>query len=417
MIHKAAWNVVHDRQLTTWNVFALQIFWDAQRELGAMLPLAHLQLKKQSRDLRKSCNAYLDTGAIDEIRIQLQAHLDQIEILAIRNVLQECADNFEESVDPVLSVPGFSLLSTHPAFCGLILLHLRDVHHRMAIDIAGSQGHILVAAHLYNAAHSSGLLPNSLRWADMDYFIEKQGSDWIFVGGRPQDPTTISRRLNLAKGASASIFAKDYKFPKFGNGKDGHYTTLGKIRQFGYLPQYSELGWSRVSTKDRKKSGVRSRAGLDLTVMADAMAKEELGITKPMTLSPLATLGAFKKAIEKDECGYNFDVMDLHLRCTRLLDGIRAHCLQNAPHDFPKSEYGPGMKDVVDALFIHNALHSNYDELMFPAAVKFLRKIIEQEGDTVLKSAKTREEPVRLQRGILKGEIKLSNRDSMENTL
>jgi hypothetical protein len=36
--------------------------------------------------------------------------------------------------------------------CGLIMLSFRDEHHRTAINMAGGQGQILVAAHLYNAA-------------------------------------------------------------------------------------------------------------------------------------------------------------------------------------------------------------------------------------------------------------------------
>ncbi|KAH7380785.1 hypothetical protein BKA66DRAFT_386244, partial [Pyrenochaeta sp. MPI-SDFR-AT-0127] len=59
---------------------------------------------------------------------------------------------------------------------------------------------ILVVAHLYNAAHQSGLLSKYIKWADLDWFISQQGSDWMFVGERPKEDHQFYKRLKLAMG-------------------------------------------------------------------------------------------------------------------------------------------------------------------------------------------------------------------------
>jgi hypothetical protein len=361
---------------------------------------------KTAGKLVEGYNTYLGTAGLDNVgkihkmfRGGMESRRQHIEIVALKSGFQNWADDCEKYYPWKYVLPGFSLLGTHPAMCGLILLDIRDEHHRTAINMAGSQGQVLVAAHLYNAAKSSGLLASNVQWADMDYFIEKQGSDWIFVGKRPEDPSSIFRRLNIAKGLGVSKFAKDYKDPKSGNGKDGRYTIVGKIRNFEYLARYSELSYERVSPQFKKPSGLASKAGLDITVMADTMAREVLGIEESVDLSSLATLRAFKKAVDKDGEAFNFDVMDLYLRCVRLLGDIQAHYIKNAPHDFPKSEYahGLGMNDVINEMLRHCVTLVVQNKLMLPDAVNILRKVIEQEGGTTLANAMARAEYIKLQ--------------------
>lgn len=129
------------------------------------------------------------------------------------------------------------------------------------------------------------------------------------------------------------------------------------------------------------------------------MAKEFFGVKTSASLSSLATLSAFKQAVEKDEFAYNFDVMDLYLRCVRLLSSIQQHCLEYAPHDFPRSDFVHclGMNAVINELFSHCAGHPHQDRLMLPDAVRMLGGVIEEEGDKVLKDAKTRAGDIKLQ--------------------
>lgn len=306
--------------------------------------------------------------------------------MAVDDDLQIIADTCERRVGRALYLPKFSLLSTHPAMCGLMMQCMRHELRLTTIDMAGCQGQILTAVHLYNAARVSGLLPDNLHWADMDHFIEKQGSDWIFVERRPQDPRDIIRRMLLARGLGASKFSKDYRHSNARNvgGIDGGYNLIRKIRHFEYLARYSELT-----------------------------------LDKSATLSSLATLSAFKNAIQKDDCAFHFNFMDLYLRCVRLLGSIQAHCLQHAPHDFPQSGYGHGlgMNDVITPMMTHYFFQRSHNIPVFPEAVKILCKVIEEEGDVVLKEAKTQEKEMKAYRTVLEAMFNPSSGDPIEETL
>jgi hypothetical protein len=103
MVHKAAWNMMNKPQLTTWNILALQILWDTQRELGGMLPIPHLLLEKTACDLAESYHKYLGTRGLNQVgqfhktfRREMEARKDHIEAVAFSPQLQTWADKCEE---------------------------------------------------------------------------------------------------------------------------------------------------------------------------------------------------------------------------------------------------------------------------------------------------------------------------------
>jgi hypothetical protein len=403
MVHKAIKKLVCEAQLDTWIIFAIQIFWDTQRELGAMLPVAQQLVEQTGEEIRKRYTAYFDTEGLEDIgevhkmfRNDIQGRLQQAEAVAMSKEFQSWADDCEDGAPWKFNMPKFSLLSCHPALCGLVSVNIRDEFHRTSINIASGQGQILITAHFYNAAHLSGLLPRDVHWDDLDLFIEKQGSDWIFVGERPKEWGSVARRLNLARGLGPSKFAKDYKNP---NGPDGYHQWRGKIRCFEYLARYSELSWERLGNKFKKPSG-ESRARKDVNVMADMLARDFLGVEKTdAVLSTLTILNAFKKAVEKDESAFDFDVMNLYLRCLRLLRAIQAYCLRHARDDYPDPIYdeGLGMNAIINEMLNHCDGRKPYSILIFPDAVEMLRNVIEEEGSEVIDHAKACQEDRRIQ--------------------
>jgi hypothetical protein len=80
------------------------------------------------------------------------------------------------------------------------MAEIRDTYERNAIDIASGQGQILVCAQLYNAAHQLGHLSREMQWADMDWIIDRQGSEWVFVGAKPKQGYQFLQELNVARG-------------------------------------------------------------------------------------------------------------------------------------------------------------------------------------------------------------------------
>ncbi|KAH6027022.1 hypothetical protein HBI83_052290 [Parastagonospora nodorum] len=207
------------------------------------------------------------------------------------------------------------------------------------------------------------------------------------------------RRAPLVRYKMCSpLFAKDYKNPKSGNGSDGRYRVVGKIRHFEYLARYSELGHVRIDNHYKKPAQKKSPAGLSITVMADTMARDTLGLDKAASLLSLATLRAFKDAVERDEDAFNFDIMYLYLQCIRILGRIQKHCIENAPQDFPISKFGHGlgMNAVINEMISHLGTWPHINRAMFPEAVIMLRKLIEKDDDHVIHEAKARDEDIKL---------------------
>ncbi|KAF2241562.1 hypothetical protein BU26DRAFT_382305, partial [Trematosphaeria pertusa] len=113
---------------------------------------------------------------------------------------------------------------------------------------------------------------------------------------------------------------------------------------------------------------------------------------KRRNLTSIQTLSTFKKALKKDEFALHFNVMALYLRCIHLLRRIQEHCLTHAPLDYPWEAFHEGldMNHVINCMMLDLAGARRLHGSMFPAAVKFLREVIEKEGDTEYAQATAR---------------------------
>ncbi|KAH8643056.1 hypothetical protein IG631_00519 [Alternaria alternata] len=179
MVRKAANNMLYDRNLNSWIVFSLQIFWDMQRELGSCLHLGKMLFDKTGQQLIERYKAYLDVEGLEKVgathvtfREDIVRRKKFIEILLNDTLVQEGFDQCEKQASrPFDHIPGFSLLNHDPGLCGLISANMRDDYHRTAIDMASNQGQIIVSAHLYNAVQRSGNLSEGWQWTDMDWLI------------------------------------------------------------------------------------------------------------------------------------------------------------------------------------------------------------------------------------------------------
>ena len=76
--------------------------------------------------------------------------------------------------------------------------------------IASGNGYVLTVAHLYNAAHETNLLPEDVRWTDMEWVIEQQGSNWVFVGNKPTKSPDFYKHILLAGGIPLYQTTKEY---------------------------------------------------------------------------------------------------------------------------------------------------------------------------------------------------------------
>jgi hypothetical protein len=284
----------------------------------------------------------------------------------------------------LINIPGFSLFGNHPALCGRLVAYMNDMYHRTYVNLASNQGQIIVAAHLYNAVQRCCPLSQGVQWADMDWRIERQGSEWIFVGKRPQRATEFGQKLRLARGTPVHTLTKTHNARKAG-GPPRH--IVGRIRRLEYHARYSV---HMVDKEPRYKNPLGpSKCSGDILMMVETLVKDHVGTGATTGLSSIDKLNMFKLVIDKDEDAFNFDILDLYLRCIRLLQRIHAHALAHAPHDYPVPEFKPGlyMNTVIMELMYELGGAPRHNDSIWPTAVAMLRKVIEEEGDATLKKA------------------------------
>ncbi|KAI4917742.1 hypothetical protein J4E85_009834 [Alternaria conjuncta] len=405
MVQKAASTMLIKQQLNSWIIFCLQIFWDMQRELGSRLHVGKALFDKTGQQLIKCYQNYLDTQGLEDIGIthkifrdDIIKRKDYIQTLINDAGLQQTFTRNEQRTGQVFgNIRDFSLLKCDPALCGLFLAGIRHEYHRTAIDMASNQGIILVAAHLYNAVKQTGCLPRDLQWADMDWLIEQQGSDWMFVGKKPEGGVDFGKHVNLAMGLSAHKFTKDYNSRKPGKEVE---TKVGGARRFKYHARYSELGFNREPRRKKQTGG--SKAQNDVLIMVESLVNDyqDPAYDNRKGLSSLEKLRVFKLAIEKDEPALAFDVMELFLRCLQVLQDIQKHAVVVAPHDYSELRFirGIPMNAVVcEMLYDLSGKEKRVHQSIFPVAAAILRKKIEKEGDAVLQKAQVWQDETRIE--------------------
>jgi hypothetical protein len=282
--------------------------------------------------------------------------------------------------------------------------------------MASNQGQIIVSAHLYNAVQRFGEIPEGLQWADMDWLIERQGSDWMFMGKRPKQGSTFGKHVNLILGFSAHKFTAVYRSR---NPEAETEYNVGGVRRLEYHARRCELGTDR-EPRHKKPVGV-SKAKNDILVMVECLVNDFQGkpddTCKP--LSSLEKLSIFKLAIERDESAFAFDVMDFNLRCIRLLQEIQKYALTFAPLDYPTSKFtgGLSMNNVIGDMLYDLGGNQRHHASIFPVAAVILRKVVQREGNNVLMSANVCQEEMKLDLEKFKAEDEPSFENPFEDAM
>lgn len=416
MIHKAVHNLLRGSQADSWIIVAIQILWDTQRELGSMLSVPKHLLECVSHDLVQDCKRFLDpVGLLDGVKA-LSEYRGVIKDLLVSVEATAVKPNQRSLLNELLLGP--SLLQSHPSSCGLNLLNIWDKYHRTFIDIANCEGQILVAAHLHHAAHHLGLLPETIRWADRDFFMEHQSLEKLFAGNKPEKGYEFAERLKVVLGRSAATNARE---PTRSKNVKNHKTDtgIGDSSPLEYLARYSQWG-SRQLANTKKPPSVESCGGKDVMAMAETLARGFLETDdKSTTVSILGTLRGFKKAVETDERALSFDVMQLHLQCLALLRSIQIHCLNHAPKDFalPAFKGKLGMKAVVVQISDHWSGTAHRHNIMLPDAVDILRKVIMKEGRMVIDKLEVQQEKMKSRQTSAPEEVESSFENQDEECL
>ncbi|KAI4612896.1 hypothetical protein J4E80_006951 [Alternaria sp. BMP 0032] len=422
MVRKAAFAMLREGRLQSWIFFSLQIFWDMQRELERHLSVGEELLYKIGQQIITGYQAYLDVkgfeGLDDAYTLSRESVIDRKEFVeaVIVNKKAQMGFDIDEEQLPLKfrKIPGFSLLRCDPAFCGVLLATMCKEYHEVAIECTSNNGEIIVMAHLYNAAQCAGHLPEDLRWADMEWLIEQQGSDWIFMGKKPQQDPEFGKRVLLIMGNVAHDFTKGYR-PRTVGSSSTYVSRVSGIRRLSYHSQYLESSVDRTPRdkthqkvrtlekwrQQRQKGPVhddepRKDTLVKLELLVGDAQKKSHNPHKP--LSSLEKLRIFKEVVSKDETALTFDVLQLHMRCTQVLLQIHKYARKVAPIDYPAFIFqGDSWLTIAIPCMLYNwKKNQPHHPCIFPVVGIMLRKMIEKEGDSALKGAAALQKSMRV---------------------
>jgi len=106
------------------------------------------------------------------------------------------------------SAPGMpaQLVTKLPTVGGMMTVEPTLLMHKFGCAIANTNWVVLCAAHLYAACQQTGLISQSSRWQDMDFFLERNR---MFTDNVPDpDPWTMVAHYHLALGAQGRSLDK-----------------------------------------------------------------------------------------------------------------------------------------------------------------------------------------------------------------
>ncbi|KAF1947590.1 hypothetical protein EJ02DRAFT_429394 [Clathrospora elynae] len=399
--YKAAYTMMKEIRLNSWIVFALQILWETQNELGEESLRAPEILRVVGMTLQNDYQHYAEAAWVDKTTIKPKDFVKAMKKLTkiMGDLTVDQGEEFQEFVDAhekytqwkLARMAELQLVDCHPSLCGVAMAYIRDTYHKESSDMAADFGHVVAVAHLYNAIQQSLPASEKPEWTDMDWFLSHQDCQWILAGKPVKQKDAYANDFCIALGLNPACYTKDRKFAITGKGLSEIHGKKGTgLRRFRYVSRYAELAVHRRE-KNFLQVGEPNKAEGDVVAMADAMASSEQNNIQDFRAShyahpepsPLATLGTFTHAVDEDEFALSFNVLGLHMTCLEMVKNLQTHCRENAPDDYPAEPYAkPQYKNAVVAEILRDiAGCPRLNETMFPHAVSLISEIIAAKGN------------------------------------
>lgn len=210
--------------------------------------------------------------------------------------------------DPQLGLGRpFFFLSHNPVVCGLMqsaaLLKLQSG----GIKIMNKSIYAASAAHLYNAARTEDCLPS--RWPDMETLIDLYGRSDIFLGAPPKTISAYSHHHLVARGFSATNFAKD---------RSGEFEYSDRGARGLKVPKILETMQEFLCQSDATKTDINVDL-MERFLHQTAHRKAAKNTGSSHRVSPLQLLILLEQVMEEEEAKLVFNYYALHYHCWMLL--------------------------------------------------------------------------------------------------
>ncbi|KAF2274138.1 uncharacterized protein EI97DRAFT_444418 [Westerdykella ornata] len=398
-VQKAMRSILMENKTPSWAVFAIQVFWDTQRELAKNFKDVLINARNTASWVRESMEeliAWEEDGGHGTRNATRRSEL--LRFASLVKSKQEIFDSRIGQLSKNGAVPE-DMFAHHPMLSGITTQELIALHQVVAFEQIPIHGVIMGSAHLYNAVAQAGLLPRGVVWKDMDWVIQNQGEAHMYVGRRPrlekEKDFTIHYGLVMGFSLTQLLKSKDTRDPTWLLPRDDGYM---KPRLPNRKLKYPSI-FLKVSTtaRDDGKGSTYSSATLVDTVLLDRIVQEHIEdtvknnhtkktkICRTSTLSPVAMLTLLRDTLQKDEFPLRFNTPELYMGCVKMLRRIRQLVVTKAPHDYREDTCvrGEGIEMCVFGLATELDGRPLIDEPQLPEAARILREFIEEEGEEV----------------------------------
>ncbi|KAI4605018.1 hypothetical protein J4E83_010889 [Alternaria metachromatica] len=340
ILARAIHTIDEEQKASTWIIFALQMFVDMHRELGAEVPRAHRDLLDGNARMSGALRRYVDFAENHDgewgryLYTQLASSWHRL--LETLERVDHVSDTFKMHnswLGGGTLVDGPFYLENQPTYAGCTLERHKEGVHLFGVEAARHSEQLLFACHIYNAGLKNGLLR---RWPDMEYLIAKQTETHLFLGTRPVGYEECDKRLLLMRGFSPSVLAKH---KRAGRPMYELFETMDTKKNLGgrkleifsaFVRQASAFdGLKRVMLKtDENGKNKNEPIWLLERVVRHRLENKSKtskhGKRRKQELSPLQTLETYRDAMKEDEFLLNFDIMTLDLIANKMIHVIKA---------------------------------------------------------------------------------------------
>ena len=341
-ITRAFRDVGRTREIPLWLVFAMQIFIDIKgvlwedihrgletlRTTGGRVTTAVQQHFRTSRELKgrqQKWHRENDSQVLKMIRFVAEWVNKDI----VSNAVRKHSRQRPEDIGAV--VPPFLLLKYHPLLCGLMTYWLNLSIQDFGISLTNAYDTILSAAHLYNAARQSKLLP--VAWPDMEYLISIHSEQRLFIGGLPTSSEDFLKRYQLALGASVLNFARNRRAKKTQESLNN-----GGARRLRKTYPIHDIFRGRYCAMDNRSNlaiekvdavfALEASKSLDRDHSTITIYRNQWALTRKLSSTQL--LDVLRHALQQDELHMHFDYVSMHARCAILLANLRSSFIASA---------------------------------------------------------------------------------------
>ncbi|KAI1378108.1 hypothetical protein F4677DRAFT_414435 [Hypoxylon crocopeplum] len=303
---------------STWLIWASAVVLDINRVLGPNIGRPFQELRTASYAMKRQLQRHFrwsrqwrDPGWPKSNDNSLRRVLTAIEHWVFEDKGSRMGDSILKGIT---SQPHWLMLH-QPILCGVSLMWIRLNMWGAGLELTNVFTAVFSTTHLYNMASvESG---KRIAWPDLDYVINLNGPEYLFIGGRPSKGAEYCNRWALALGISATSVSSGHRVSQIVSGR-GFAGAVRQLRPSILLSNMLGEMYKTFQTKDPNKALIGD--ALELLVAWQGKRQSNALVRRDSQSSFIVPLIDMASKVVAEEYEHLlFDYFALHQRCWNLL--------------------------------------------------------------------------------------------------